>query len=556
MPATAHVPALRRRIRETRGEPPRGRDGDSGVRISGFQVRRRFVVAATSLTMAVFGCLPALAQAASAEPVPSAEVGVLPAGTDERALRRSVALAVPTMAASLVQAIDTSAFSPGSPDPSGVAYLPGPDRLLMVDSEVDEQTGAGYHDVNLWQLTRTGTVTATGTTEFYTREPTGVDYDPASDSLFISSDVPQDRNRVMIVRRGEDGLFGTADDEMVAVLDTYAHGVLDTEDPAFDPATGHLFLLFGAGTEVFRVNPVNGAFGDADDVVSHFDVGRYGVRNTEALTLDQTHGTLLVGERKQKMIYELTKDGKLIRVIDLSGISGLKRISGMGMAPASDGSGEMHLWIADRGIDNSLDPTENDGKLLEVSIPPPCDETGTAGNDVLRDAPGDQVYCGLGGNDLFVAHSGDDVFLGGPGQDTASYRGTSGPVHVDLQREIATGSGTDLLLGIEKVVGSSGADILKGDGRRNVLKGGPGKDLLVGRGGNDLLVGQGGPDTENGGSGKDVLKGNAGRDSLRGGGGNDTLLGHGGNDSLNGGGGSRDRCRQGPGTGSLKQCEI
>src|SRR3954465_13680065 len=50
----------------------------------------------------------------------------------------SSASAAPVVHLRLVQTIRTSAFSPPSPDPSGIVYMPGRDRLLISDSEVDE----------------------------------------------------------------------------------------------------------------------------------------------------------------------------------------------------------------------------------------------------------------------------------------------------------------------------------------------------------------------------------------------------------------------------------
>ena len=52
------------------------------------------------------------------------------------------AQAAPVVNATLVQTIATSGFTPGSPDPAGVTYLPGADRLYVADSEVEEVTGA------------------------------------------------------------------------------------------------------------------------------------------------------------------------------------------------------------------------------------------------------------------------------------------------------------------------------------------------------------------------------------------------------------------------------
>ena len=273
-------------------------------------------------------------------------------------------LAVTSTTASLVRRIDTSQFDPASPDPSGVVHLPGPDRLAIVDSEVDETTGAGHNSTNYWQVTRTGSVTATGDTLDYTREPTGLGHDAGTNTLFVSTD--SGGSGVHVVRPGGDGAFGTGDD-IRSYLDTEAFGVSDNEDPEYHAGTGHLFFADGANTEVYRVDPVNGVFADGDDVVSHFDVGQYGVLDIEGLASDPGRGTLLVGDRPSRQIYEVTTDGALVRVIDASGISGLSQLSGLAMAPSSVGSG-LNYWIVDRARDNGADSNENDGKLFEITL--------------------------------------------------------------------------------------------------------------------------------------------------------------------------------------------
>lgn len=312
---------------------------------------------------------------ASLGPVPSA-VAHTRTTTQHPSFPRSshgMALAVaaaPVVTATLVQEIRTSQFSPASPDPSGVVYLPGPDRLEISDSEVEETTGAGYHGVNLWQVTRNGTVTDTGTTHpAFSKEPTGLGYDPNTNTLFISDD---NKRYVHIDKPGQDGRFGTSDD-VVTHIDAGAYGSTDTEDPEFDtttgnPSSGHLFFLDGAGTEVYEINPVDGIFGNPNDTMTHFNVGTL-ASDFEGLSSDPVRNTLLVGGRATKQIYELTKSGTLVRTIDVSGISGLRFISGLALAPASDGSGRMDYWIVDRQVDNGHDSSENDGMLFEVRVP-------------------------------------------------------------------------------------------------------------------------------------------------------------------------------------------
>ncbi len=284
----------------------------------------------------------------------------------EFTLLQATTLAVATDTGTLVQTIATSAFVPASPDPAGVTYLPYLDRLEIADSEVDEVTGAGYHGVNLWTITRTGTVTDTGTLyPTYSKEPTGLGFDDAGRRLFVSDDSAK---RVWVVRPGLDERWGTGDDQ-VSYIPAGSYGSTDTEDPAFDPATGHVFFLDGIGMEIYRVDPVDGVFGNGNDVMSHFDISGYGPTDFEGLALNPKTGTLFLGARRDKKVYEITGTGTLLRVIDVSATVGMRFISGLTIAPASDGSGADHIWIVDRAVDNGSDATENDGRLFEFAAP-------------------------------------------------------------------------------------------------------------------------------------------------------------------------------------------
>ena len=132
---------------------------------------------------------------------------------------------------------------------------------------------------------------------------------------------------------------------------------------------------------------------------------------------------------------------------------------------------------------------------------------------------------------------GDDVLDGGDGVDTASYSnaapdgargeitaGGFGGVTANLGTGGASGSfGADTLIGIENLIGSSGDDVLIGDGRRNSLSGGAGNDLLQGEGGGDILVLGEGSDTAQGGSGADRIVIGLGNASISGGKGFDTI---------------------------------
>ncbi|HEX6231030.1 MAG TPA: Ig-like domain-containing protein, partial [Actinomycetota bacterium] len=319
-------------------------------------------------------------------------------GVMEVSLAEPVVALVEEVTATLVQVIDTSQFTPGSPDPSGITYLSGADRLMVADSEVDETTGAGFHDVNLWKITRTGSVEDTGDLTPWTREPTGLGSDEASNTLFVSTD---SGDRIYVVQPGGDGRFGTSDDD-VTFIDTAAYGSGDTEDPEFDPDSGHLFFIDGTNTEVYRIDPVNGVFGDGDDTMTHFDVGQFGANDIEGLGSDPARDTLLVGDRGQRIIYEVTKAGQLVRTIDASDIPGMRFISGLTMARASNNPNVMNYWIVDRAVDNGANPSENDGKIFEISVPFPGDLFPT----VQITSPGEGAT--VSGTVQIVADASDD----------------------------------------------------------------------------------------------------------------------------------------------------
>ncbi len=340
--------------------------------------------------------------------------------------------------ATLVQRIATSAWSPASPDPSGIVYLPGADRLEVVDSEVDETTGAGYHNVNLWQVTRSGAVTDTGTTwtpaPGYSKEPTGLGYDAGSNTLFVSDD---SFHRIWIDKTGPDNRFGTADD-VVTSLNPTIYGSNDTEDPEFDPTTGHLFFIDGVNVEVYDIDPVDGLFGNGNDTMTHFDMAQYGPNDIEGLGSDPVTGNLLVGGRTTKKIYEVTKQGALVQTIDASGVSGLRYISGLVQAPASDGSGRRNYWTVDRNIDNGSNSNENDGQLFEMSIP-------SAGNEPpVVNAGADQTISAPTTSVNVSGSVSDDGLPNPPGATTKTWSQLSGPATVtfgDASNPVTTADG-------------------------------------------------------------------------------------------------------------------
>ncbi len=313
---------------------------------------------------------------------------------------------VPEVQPTLVQTIATSSFSPSSPDPSGIVYMPGSDRFLIADSEVNEM--GLYEGLNLFTATRTGTGTGTGTSVGrFGAEPAGLGFNPADATLFVSDD---DGDRVYVVKPGSDGTHGTSDD-IISKFSTTTFGSTDPEGVEYDAASGHLFICDGIGLEVYRLDPVNGRFGDGDDLISSFDLQRHGAVDCEGIGLDPDQGRLLAVDPSRERIYELDKNtGAHLRTLNIGpAIPTTSTIlASVTMAPTSfpgDDASAMNYWVVDRHVDNGANPSENDGLLYELSLapPPPSDAPPT----ITLTNPAESAT--VSGTTTVTANAADDV---------------------------------------------------------------------------------------------------------------------------------------------------
>jgi len=270
------------------------------------------------------------------------------------------------VSATLVRTVLTSNFNPPVPDPSGITYLSGRDRLLISDAEVDE-VGI-YRGVNLFETTRAGVLQDTGVTTAYTKEPAGVGYNPGNGHIFVSDD---DQQRVYEVAAGPDGRYGTSDDTRTSIS-TAAFAGTDPEEVEYFPPTGELFVLDGADTDVHRVSPgpdgvFNGVAPTGDDVDTELDIGRYGVEDPEGIGFHPGRNTLVVVDSKTNAAYEFNRNLMLVNRINISA-SNEVFAGGITVAPATNDPSRWNLYIVDRGVDNDTDPGENDGKLYEMAV--------------------------------------------------------------------------------------------------------------------------------------------------------------------------------------------
>lgn len=281
--------------------------------------------------------------------------------------------------ATLIQTVETSAWGPASPDPSGLEYLPDQNQLVVADGEVDETTGAGWNNVNVWfaglanpvaqptGFLNTKAVTPTN------NEPVGVAYDVDARELYIGKDGSS--SRVWVYGPGSDLTLGTSDDVLKRSFAIWSRGVQDGEGLAF--GDGRLWVADGGGKKVWWFGPGDdGVIGTEDDPQGSWDTLAMGQTDPEGIDYDPTTGNLWVlSNARTSGLLEVTTSGVAIRHIPISFLNP-QHPGGLAIAPSTTGDGSMSVWVADRGVDNGSDPAENDGRLYELAItedssPPP-----------------------------------------------------------------------------------------------------------------------------------------------------------------------------------------
>jgi hypothetical protein len=350
----------------------------------------------------------------------------------ELSLAPLAAVAAVDFVASLVHTIDTAAFSPPSPDPSGLTYLPPPrNTLLMTDGEVEETVNniTHFQGVNVWETTLSGTVVNLGNVSKngyqgvpppvpMTQEPVGVTWEPSTGHFFVSEDGGK---RVYNVNPGADGKLGTSGDTWT-FWSTLANGNNngDPEGIAYDTAQNHLFVADGVNTEIYEYTTTGTLLG-------HFDVGAYGVGDPETVEYNPVSDTLFVLSNRQSgpIIVETTKSGALLQTIDVSAAADFKP-AGLAYAPASNGTGVKHFYFVDRGIDNNNDPRIIDGKIFEFTAP----SSGPPVNNAPFVNAGPDQTISLPANATLDGTVTDDGLPSPPGAVTTTWTKVSGPGNV------------------------------------------------------------------------------------------------------------------------------
>ena len=290
----------------------------------------------------------------------------------------------------IVKTTALSAVSPPSPDPSGITYLSGKNRLIVSDRDVEEMVRETTHfqGANVWELTPGGRIIRTPniskrdpTAVPMTDEPTGVAWNPGNGHYYFTED---SNKRVYDLNPGADKLMGTGDDRWT-FFSTHSAGNADPEGIAFDTWRNRLFVADGVNREIYQYT-LGGS------LVSHFDVAAVGLERPAGLEFNRESGTLFImsSDPISPIIIETTITGILLQTIDISALNSGEP-TGLAYAPASNGSGEKRFYIVDGGIDHGADPNVIDGKLHEITAPssatpplPPTHTTTPMGNPPAR----------------------------------------------------------------------------------------------------------------------------------------------------------------------------
>jgi hypothetical protein len=242
----------------------------------------------------------------------------------------------------------------GNADPSGIAYVPGLDMLFVADSEHDETPFNS--PTNLFGIRLDGTFVEAFSLSSFSKEPTGLAYNPNNGLLYISDD---DAKKIFWVDPENPSV-------KLGEFDVRKFGSTDAEDPKVDPVTGHLFMLDGFSRKLFE-------FTDQGSLVKSMTLPSV-MTDAEALAYDPRHDVFFIGSGATRgTIFEMDRAGNVLATIDLLNATsfrnpetgGKPKIKGLELAPSSDphDGDKMNLYVADYGVDQN-----NDGRVFEVDL--------------------------------------------------------------------------------------------------------------------------------------------------------------------------------------------
>jgi sugar lactone lactonase YvrE len=290
-----------------------------------------------------------------------------------------VTMAAPAIGAtegSLVRESNTSDWSTPSPDPTGLTYDPRSHKFWISDSEVDE-TGL-WKQRNLFLANRLGALQNTRRLTKATVEPEGISWFPRGKSLLVVDD---DRNAIFRFARGRDGQLGTRDDKVRKLVNTLRYGSGDAEGVTWHSRRGKLDMLIWTDAGTTKIYELKRGrdhrFGTRDDVMrrqfptsTFTGPGNRHFADPNGVYFDRKTSHLFTVDSKKHFVLETTLAGAFVQTINMLFCRDdpvCRGFSDLVFAPGTDGS-RRRLYLTDRGVDNDVDPTENDGRLYQVKL--------------------------------------------------------------------------------------------------------------------------------------------------------------------------------------------
>jgi hypothetical protein len=254
-------------------------------------------------------------------------------------------------------------WSQGIPDPSGIAYDPATGRMLLSDAEIDESPFLDPTDIFAFNLDGLGDPPVQSYTPSFTSEPTGLTIDSNLNRMYISDD---DDQVIYVVDPSDPATLLWS----FSVVFPGGPAIVDAEDVAVDPVTGHLFIVNGLSRTIMEVELDHTL--QTATLVDWFTLADAEITDPEALAYDPVHDVFLVGGGFGPNIWIVDRDGNTLEKIDLlvnfrndhvPGGTGTIRTSvkDIELAPASDGTLETHIYVADFGNSHVLD-----GRIIEI----------------------------------------------------------------------------------------------------------------------------------------------------------------------------------------------
>ncbi len=253
-----------------------------------------------------------------------------------------------------------------SPDPAGVAFHPPSGHLFLVDSEVDEEPVFGRVGANLFEVSLDGStlyrswdLTLPSAGEPKNTEPTGIAF--CGGQFYITND-----NRNVVYRYRLDG------DSFVAVDWTETTGVpdFDPEDITCDDA-GTLYVISGVGhgLQLYHYGPTGVGEGPYFNLADTAGSATGVPSDPEGIAFDPVSGHLFVLSAVDEAIFEYTTDGVFVKTFSIESFSPLPmRAAGLVVGPSSADPALVSFYFADRKTDNDSDHNKNDGALYEALI--------------------------------------------------------------------------------------------------------------------------------------------------------------------------------------------